>query len=102
MTLLRPGASGPGTLLLTLGEKVTRESGTKVTDVQGRSQGTITALMTVAIYYQSMGGSADGAHRAGLILGERPRWKPCWTSITTPLHKCAGLTAGHLEVAVGW
>ena len=39
---------------------------------QAEARAQITALMTVAVYDRGMDGSAGGAHRAGLILGERP------------------------------
>ena len=72
MTLLRTRRIWPRSPLLTLDEKVTRESGTKVTNVQGRSQGTITALMIVAIYDRSRAAPQVERTEPGLILGERP------------------------------
>jgi Protein of unknown function (DUF664) len=54
--------------------------------------------MTVAVYDRGMDGSAGGAHRAGLILGERPALE-AWLDFhrDTLLLKCAGLTAGQLK-----
>ena len=60
----------PRNPLLILGEEITRESGAKVTDVQGRSQGTITALMTVAIYDRSTAPQVERTEPE-LIPGER-------------------------------